>query len=207
MHLKRLTRFFMVIITGALFSSNVMASMTFDEVLKECELCHGEKGNSTQSHIPTIAGISEYYFLETMSSFKKGERPASMQPREGLADTDMQQCADQLNDQLTQQLASYYAKQTFIRNAQEFDPKLAKIGKKHFQKYCEKCHEDSGRSSADDAGILAGQQVQYLRDTLDQIVSGEREVGKKMKKKLDRLVKKSGPESIDALIHFFASQQ
>ncbi|MBV1910011.1 MAG: hypothetical protein KUG78_11960 [Kangiellaceae bacterium] len=190
-------------------SSLVAAEMevTFEDAVKECDSCHGKNGNSEASHIPTIAGISEYYFLDTMSSFKKGERPASTQSRDGFPDTDMQECADKLTEDMTKQLASYYAKQAFIPVIQEFTPELAKTGKKHFKKYCEKCHEDSGRSKDDDAGILAGQHGQYLKDTLEQIVSGEREVGKKMKKKLDRLIKKSGPESIDALLHFFASQQ
>ena len=158
-----------------------VGAMGFEEIVEDCDSCHGKDGNSTQSHIPTIAGISEYYFLETMSSFKKEERLGSKQSREGQPDTNMNECAQMVGIEMTKQLATYYAKKTFIRLPQAFDEVKAKAGKKHFRKYCEKCHEDSGRSVDDDAGILAGQQTQYLKDTMAQIISGEREIGKKMK--------------------------
>lgn len=178
-----------------------------DSIIKDCDSCHGKNGNSEQSQIPTIAGISEIYFLDSMQDFVREARPASSQKRDGKPDTDMKRIVADLDKSTMKLLSVHYSKQNFIRKPQEFDANSAKIGKKHFLKYCEKCHEDAGRSSADDAGILAGQKKQYLTSTLEEILSGERTVSKKMKKKLDRLIKKSGDKSIHQLIEYMVSQQ
>ena len=83
-------------------------------------------------------------------------------------------------------IAEFFSKQKFVQaKDQEFDAKLAKKGAKLHDKYCEKCHADGGTSSEDDAGILAGQWVPYLRYTLADMQVGKSHVPKKMKKKLN----------------------
>ena len=79
--------------------------------------------------------------------------------------------------------------------------------KKLHKKYCEKCHEDGGRSSEDDAGILASQMMPYLRNTMADFTSGGREMPKKMKKKVDSLKKSKGDKGMDQLIHYYGSQR
>ena len=93
------------------------------------------------------------------------------------------------------------------RKEQKFDAKLAKQGAKHHKKYCEKCHEDGGRSSEDDAGILAGQWMEYLHYTMDDFTNGRRDMPKKMKKRVSKLEKKHGPEALEALINYYGSQK
>ena len=68
---------------------------------------------------------------------------------------------------------------------------------------CTKCHEDGGSSADDDTGILAGQWIPYLEQTIKDYRSGERETEGGMKKKLD----KSSEKQVEELIHFYASQQ
>lgn len=178
-----------------------------EELLKQCADCHGAQGNSEESKIPTIAGISAAYFKETMQAFAAGDRPAATIKREGKEDSDMGKVAKQLNAQQLEQLASYYAQQTFVRAAQPFDAELAQGGKRIHRKYCEKCHEDDGRSKEDDAGILAGQQEQYLRETLRQIRVGERPMGKKMQKKIEAVAEQEGDAGFEQLVHHYISQQ
>jgi sulfide dehydrogenase cytochrome subunit len=101
----------------------------------------------------------------------------------------------------------FFSKQEFVRLDQEHDQKLARKGAKHHKKYCEKCHEDSGRSSEDDAGILAGQWMLYLTYSMDDFTSGRRDMEKKMKKKLDLMMKEQGDEGMKQLIHFYGSQK
>ncbi len=84
---------------------------------------------------------------------------------------------------------------------------MVKSGAKLHKKYCEKCHEDNGRSSEDDAGILAGQWMPYLRYTLTDYTSGNREMTKKMKKKVEALQKKEGDKGFEDLMHFYSSQK
>ena len=55
----------------------------------------------------------------------------------------------------------------------------------------------------DEASILGGQWAGYLRDTFAEYRSGEREQPKKMAEKLDPL----SDADIEALVHYYASQQ
>ncbi len=82
-------------------------------------------------------------------------------------------------------------------------------GKKLHQKYCKNCHGDTGISedTDDDSGVLAGQWKPYLNYTFADYQAGEREMGKKMKKKFKSLHKKAGDKGVADLIEFYASQK
>ena len=132
-----------------------------------------------------------------MEAYQSGERPATI----------MNRIAKGYNLKEIELMADYFSKQPFVRLPQNHDAKLANLGKRLHKKYCEKCHEDGGRSSEDDAGILAGQWQTYLRFNLEDFTSGKRPMEKKMKKRMDKLQKSHGQAGIDALVHFYASQQ
>ena len=51
--------------------------------------------------------------------------------------------------------------------------------------------------------MLGGQQMGYLRDTFAQYADGSREQPKKMQEKLDAL----SADDIEALVHYYGSQQ
>jgi sulfide dehydrogenase cytochrome subunit len=104
-------------------------------------------------------------------------------------------------------MAEFFSQQKMQRQPQEVDAKLAKKGMKLHEKYCEKCHEDGGRSTEDDAGILAGQWSPYLHYTMSDFLDGKREMPKKMKKKVEELQAKGGDDAINALIQFYGSQK
>ncbi|MCW9013774.1 MAG: c-type cytochrome [Gammaproteobacteria bacterium] len=186
------------------YSTSIFAD--FDKILEQCADCHGKSGNSDKETMPTIAGISQVYFIDTMEAFKEGNRPASIVKRDGKAAMDMQSIAKKLNEEQTKQLAKYFSEQKFILKAQDFDMDKAIAGKKLHKKYCEKCHEKGGSSSADDAGILAGQQKLYLKKSLDEIIKGERDVGKKMMKRIEKIQEKYGDDGFDQLIQYYISQ-
>ena len=162
-----------------------------------CAGCHGTNGSSVGPASPTIAGISPDYFIETMEAYQSGERPSTIMGRiaKGYSEKEIELMAD------------HFSKQPFVRQSQDYDAKAAKLGKRLHKKYCEKCHEDGGRSSEDDAGILAGQWQTYLRFNLQDFTSGKRPMEKKMKKRMDKLDKAHGQAGIDALVHFYASQR
>jgi cytochrome subunit of sulfide dehydrogenase len=162
-----------------------------------CAGCHGVNGSSVGPATPTIAGISRDYFIETMEAYASGQRPSTIMTRiaKGYSKTQIELMAD------------YFSRQGFVRYPQKFDAKKARLGKKLHKKYCEKCHEDAGRSSEDDAGILAGQWEPYLRFNMEDFTRGKRVMEKKMKKRMAELDKQHGQAGVDALIHFYASQQ
>ena len=162
-----------------------------------CAGCHGTNGSSQGPASPTIAGISKDYFIETMQAYKSDERPSTI----------MSRIAKGYTDKEIELMAGFFAKQPFVRQTQSFDQKKAGQGKRLHKKYCEKCHENGGRSSEDDAGILAGQWQPYLHFTMDDFNSGRRAMEKKMKKRMKELNEKHGAAGVDALMNFYASQK
>ncbi|VAW90583.1 hypothetical protein MNBD_GAMMA21-24 [hydrothermal vent metagenome] len=173
-------------------------------VKEECADCHEKTGNSTDGKTPSIAGISVDYFVESMEEYKNGARPALKLKDK---DEDMKEVAKELSDEDIAALADYFAGQKYIPQKQNFDPGMAKVGKKLHRKYCDKCHTEGGSSAEDDAGILAGQPISYLKYSMDNYAQGKREMGKKMTKKFKKMQKKAGDEGIEQLIHYYASQQ
>ena len=182
-----------VVVGGAAFAATPSASMLGNT----CAGCHGTNGNSNGPATQTIAGISSEYFIETMEAYKSGERPSTIMTR----------IAKGYTEEEIKRMAKFFAKQKFDRQPQKVDAKMAKRGKKLHDKYCEKCHEDGGRSTEDDAGILAGQWKPYLKYTMEDFMSGDREMTKKMKKKVDQLKKSKGDAGMKQLFHYYASQK
>jgi len=191
---KILKTFF--ILMSSMVSATILAATPEASMLANtCAGCHGTNGSSVGPASPTIAGISVDYFIETMEAYKKAERPSTI----------MSRIAKGYTEEEIELMAKFFSKQAFIRQPQTHDAKLASKGKKLHKKYCEKCHEDGGTSSEDDAGILAGQWQPYLRYSMDDFTSGNRSMEKKMKKKVNSLQKDHGDAGIDALIHFYIS--
>lgn len=180
-----------VALTGVAFAETPSASM----LANSCAGCHGTNGSSVGPASPTIAGISVDYFIETMDAYKSGTRPSTIMTR----------IAKGYTEEEVKLMAKFFAKQPFVRQPQKHDPALAKKGAKLHKKYCEKCHEDGGRSSEDDAGILAGQWLPYVRYTMEDFTSGNRKMMKKMKKKMDKMDKDVGKEGVEQLMHYYGS--
>lgn len=177
----------------------------FDSLVERCEGCHGADGISGWADMPTIAGISEFVHSDALFIYRDEARPCKKSEfRAGDTDcapTDMCAVTADLSDDQINALASHYAAKPFVTATQEFDQALAERGGAVHQQECERCHTDDGANPADDASILKGQWIGYLRQTFAEYKSGEREQPKKMKAKLDPL----SDEDIEALIHFYAS--
>ncbi len=193
----------MLLVMAVGVSLAVSFSVSASDLTDKCNKCHGKNGNSEDDKVPSIAGFSSAVIEDTMAAYKEEERPADKyKPKDG-EETDMIAISKKLSDADVKELAEYYSKQKFIPHKQDFDKVLAKKGAKVHKKRCEKCHSDNGSNADDDAAILAGQWKGYLKRQLDLIVSKERTVPKKMRKKIKKL--KDG--DIEALIEFYASQQ
>lgn len=163
-----------------------------------CAGCHGTYGASAGPASPTIAGISEAYFVEVMKGFKaEGD--------EMIPSTVMGRIAKGYTDEEIEAMGKYFAAKPFVAGKQKPDKKLARQGAKLHDKYCEKCHEKGGTSAADDSGILSGQWMPYLSWTLADFQAGARHAPQKMAKKLEELMSKEGAEGMDALLNYYAS--
>ena len=195
----------LAILTGALalgITSTVSASdvATASMLANTCNGCHGMNGNSVGPASPTIAQMEKVSFFDTMKGFQD----------DSIYSTIMGRIARGYTDEELQLMADHFAAQKFVPAKQEFDAEAAKKGAKLHDKYCEKCHEEGGKPlEGEDAEyyLLAGQWVPYLNNTNADFLEGRREMPKKMKKKMDTLIKKEGKEGLAAITAFYASQQ
>lgn len=177
------------------------------KMIEDCDSCHGKDGASTEPEIPIIGGISALVLNDTMIAYKGEERPCPETEypagaKKGQKTTMCKLSADLSEDEI-KQLGDHYAGKPFVRAKQKFDPALAAKGKPVHDDLCEKCHEEGGSLASNDAGILAGQWMPYMRHAFKGYSSGDRPMTKKMKKKY----KKLSDEDIEALIHYYASIQ
>ena len=174
---------------------------------KDCVDCHGHDGVSEWSDVPTIAGLSAYAHSDALFIFLDQARPCvASDYRQGDTSrdaTDMCEIVEGLAEDEIEEIAAYYAAKPFVPANQEFDAAKAAVGKKIHDRECEKCHVDGGTNPEEDASILAGQWTDYLRQSFEAYTSGDREQPKKMKEKMGPL----NQQDIEALLHFYASQQ
>ena len=185
----------------------LVSSSSLAENVVICNDCHGKNGVSDHSDVPTIAGFSAITIQDMMFAYKDDIRPAkSSRFRRGdtnRQETDMKAITQLLSDADIVQLSEHYANQNFIAAKQPFDNAKVETGAEVHQYQCSKCHEEGGSSMEDDAGILAGQWTEYLEQAFSDFRAGERESERKMIKAVNKLT----TEEVDALLHYYASQQ
>ena len=161
-----------------------------------CAGCHGTDGSSVGPATPSIAATDPTYFTDVMIAYKKADRPSTVMTR----------IAKGYSEDEIEAMAKFFAEQKFVRYPQKYDAAKAKRGKDLHEEYCEKCHEDGGRNP-EDSSVLAGQWMPYLQIAMEEFLDGKREMPKKMKSKVETLIKKEGKESCDDLYHYYGSQQ
>lgn len=201
-----LTSFVCSIAFALLAAANASAA-DVSKLAEDCASCHGKDGVSTEPEIPTIGGFSAPYLADSLIAYKNKERPCPdakyVSGEKKGKTTNMCEVAKALSDQDADALGKYFAGKKFVRAKQAFDAAKAKQGEKVHSVSCKKCHEDGGSVAEDDAGILAGQWMPYLKHSFEQYMSGKRPQPEKMKEKTDKLSK----DDIEALVHYYASFQ
>lgn len=164
-----------------------------DTLLPVCTSCHGPNGVSAMSDIPALAGQNEDYLFNTLKKFQSPEGSSEL----------MRSMLLPLNDGELRLLANYFAMQAYERNKQTIDGERVARGNEVYQGLCSICHSDRGRSTTySEYPLLAGQNLEYMRNTMRNILSRGRAVDI-MKREMLALV---SPEKVDDAIHFFASQ-
>lgn len=191
--------------TTLLFSQ--VAHGDIASIVESCDGCHGAGGVSLWRDMPTIAGIDAFVHADALLVYRDDARPCAVSKfRQGNTDrpaTDMCAVAKKLSDSEIQAVADYYAALPFVPAKQAYDEKLAAAGKKIHDRQCSRCHSAGGSDPADEASILAGQWMGYMESTFAEYASGERDQPRKMKDVMDALT----AEDVQALLHYYASQQ
>jgi len=187
--------------------ASVAIAQDLASIVDNCNGCHGDDGVSQWSDMPTIGGLPEFTHGDALFFFRDGDRPCSeSEYRQGDTSrpaTTMCDVVADLDDAMLEDLAAHYFGLPFVAAQQEFDADLAAAGKVLHDAQCDKCHSDAGSNPDDEAGILAGQWMGYMKNTFAEYASGAREQDKKMKEKMDAL----SEADETALFHFYASQQ
>ena len=105
-------------------------------------------------------------------------------------------------------MGTFFAGQKFVPAKQKFDDGQVAAGLKLHDKYCEKCHSEGGKIlEEEEYYILSGQWTPYLKNAMADFLEKRREMPKKMKSKVEKMMEKEGEKGLDALFAYYASQQ
>jgi len=176
------------------------------KVVEGCQDCHGANGVSTAQEVPTIAGVSAVAQTDALKSYKAKTRlcpRVNYKRGDAKREGDMCRVTADLSDAQIADLAGYFAAKPYVRMKQPTDAAKAATGKSIHVRDCNKCHSAGGGDPDDDAGILAGQPLGWLKSTLVAFRKGDIDQPKKMQ----AVVSKLSDSDIDALAQYYASEQ
>lgn len=184
-------------------AANVLAQVPTDAPPEaaRCIGCHNETGVTDRNHIPTIAGMGEFYLENQMIAFVEQKRPCKINFL--LEHDPVDKCAllGSLSEEKQMAVAAYFASLEHQVFPQQIDPSLAEHGAQLHQAHCERCHTENGTEPLDDAAILAGQSIGYLIRQLHNFRAGTRWQPTIM----SRRTKDLSERDIESLAHFYAS--
>jgi sulfide dehydrogenase cytochrome subunit len=123
-----------------------------DVLAGTCTGCHGYRGASAASGLPSIGGLDRRFFLQVMKEFRSGDRPSTIMGR----------LAKGYDDAQLDTLARYYADQPWASAGAAGDPARTEEGRRLHAEACEDCHEEEGRYQDLEVPRIAGQQPDYL---------------------------------------------
>lgn len=200
-------RHFFFVLSVLTLGIPALASADVDALMQDCNGCHGDNGVSQWSDVPTIAGLAEFVHVDALFIYQDEARPcAESEYRQGdtsRAATTMCAVAADLSEDDIEGLAAAYAEFPYVKATQDFDADKAAAGKALHDEQCDRCHSEEGTNPEDEAGMLGGQQMGYLRDTFAAYADESREQPGKMKQKMDLL----SADDAEALIHYYGSIQ
>jgi len=184
-----------ILLAGALTVSVAAhaAPPSMEMLSNACAGCHGVHGASAGPSMPSLAGQSKIFFINTMKSFRSGEREATVMGRLAKGYTDEQIAA----------MADFFAKQKPEYQHTAINPALVAKGKAVSDKACKRCHLENGKEFEEDAPVVAGQWLKYLQIQMAEFSGGKR----KMSEKKAENVKQLSQADWEAVAHFYASQK
>ena len=193
--------------TVLLLATNVGVAGDLESLMQGCNDCHGDQGVSQWTDVPTIAGLAEFVHADALYIYRDKERPcADSAYRQGdtsRPETNMCAIAAELSDDQIDALAAAYAELPYVPAKQEFDAALAATGKAIHDKSCDRCHSKGGTDPDDEAGMLGGQQLGYLRKTFEDYAADARYQPEKMQEAISQL----SADDVEALLNYYASIQ
>jgi sulfide dehydrogenase cytochrome subunit len=186
-----------VIATGSFLVGSDVANAE-PENLAVCAACHGVDGSGAgYPYVPIIAGTPAAHLEEALFAYQDGARRCVGVPV-------MCEAVAPLNEAQIEELAAYYSALPRVSSEEDYNRKLAAVGKLLHDDLCARCHVLPTDDDVENAlGIpLNGQRAAYLRLALGAYLTGDREtLVPIMADKLREL----DQGKIDALIHYYSS--
>jgi cytochrome c553 len=139
-------------------------AMTYDEKLATCLACHGEKGISETSEVPSLAGMPADFMLIQLFLFRQGTRKVEI----------MNDLAKDMTDDDLRKFADYFAKLPPPKSSDAADPAIAARAQAVIAKnHCASCHNPdfSGREQMP---RLAAQREDYLLKAMRDYKAAQR---------------------------------
>jgi len=139
-------------------------AVTYDEKLATCLACHGEKGISETSEVPSLAGMPGDFTLIQLFLFRQNTRKIEI----------MNDLAKDMTDDDLRKFSEYFAKLAPPKATEAADPAIAARAQAVIAKnHCGSCHNPdfSGREQMP---RLAAQRVDYLLKALRDYKTAKR---------------------------------
>jgi cytochrome c553 len=177
-------------------------------IAQDCTACHGEKGLSTQSWIPSLAGLDRLVFYKQLDDFRSGTRLSSP----------MSAIAESLTDQQFADLAAYFESlpglpenhgerpprpHSSYRNSDPVQRLIYAGDPKRGIAACASCHGPGGYRIG--APALIKQNEQYLDQQLHAFAQGTR--GNDMNLPMRTIAAMLTESEMHALAQAYASAQ
>ncbi len=203
--MKRLPTYLAAAFFGMTISAATAANV--ETIMQDCNGCHGDNGVSQWAEVPTIAGLPEFQHADALYIYQDEGRPCrDAEYKQG--DTSrpaISMCgvAAKLSEDEIDAIAAAYAELPYVKAKQDFDADLAAAGKALHEEHCDRCHSEAGTNPEDEAGMLGGQMMGYLKQSLIDYKAGTREQPKKMQEMIDML----SDEDVTALVNYYGSVQ
>jgi cytochrome c553 len=152
-------------IFGCALVSGAQAAMTYEEKLPACLSCHGEKGISETSEVPSLAGMPADFLLIQLFLFRQGTRKVEI----------MNDLAKDMTDDDLRKFSDYFAKLPPPKPSGEAaDPAKAERARAVIAKnHCGSCH-NADFSGREQMPRLAFQREDYLLKALRDYKTAKR---------------------------------
>jgi cytochrome c553 len=132
------------------------------EEMTKCVKCHGEDGNASGSGMPNLTAQDPAYFVQSMQSYRNGERGHRL----------MQRLVAEFDDDTLMKMGTFYAVQEPRRTETTGDgnPDLGQA----LAEGCANCHGADGNPTGANMPTLAGQDARYFVKAMEAYQEGKR---------------------------------
>lgn len=159
----------------------------------QCAGCHGFDGNSSNPHIPNLAGLTAKYLVKATKDYRD----------RGRNDRLMSDIAKKLNNRTITNIAAYFASQTPVsstaRAVNEFDPV---VEGERIAKSCQGCHGEGGDSTKPGIPSLTGLDAKYLVAATQSYQQNLR-----VSKTMETMVSHLSDTSIEKVAFYYATRE